>query len=51
MKVDEPDYREKVYDLVGQIPRGRVMTYGQVAAILGEGYTAAYGWLRDAWSQ
>ena len=37
---DETSYREKVYDLVRQIPRGRVMTYGQIADILGEGYTA-----------
>lgn len=37
---DETSYREKVYDLVRQIPRGRVMTYGQIAEILGEGYTA-----------
>jgi len=31
---------EKVYNLVRQIPRGKVMTYGQIAEILGEGYTA-----------
>jgi methylated-DNA-protein-cysteine methyltransferase related protein len=37
---DEASYREKVYDLVRQIPKGRVMTYGQIAEILGEGYTA-----------
>ena len=37
---DEPSYRARVYDLVRQIPRGRVMTYGQIAEILGEGYTA-----------
>ena len=37
---DETSYREKVYDLVRQIPKGRVMTYGQIADILGEGYTA-----------
>lgn len=40
MKADEPNYRKKVFDLVKKIPRGRVMTYGQIAAILGEGYTA-----------
>lgn len=40
MLVDEQSYREKVYALVRSIPRGRVMTYGQIAAILGEGYTA-----------
>lgn len=37
--VVNPDYRERVFKLVRRIPRGRVMTYGQVAAILGEGYT------------
>jgi methylated-DNA-protein-cysteine methyltransferase related protein len=37
---DEKSYRERVYDLVRQIPRGRVMAYGQIADILGEGYTA-----------
>jgi methylated-DNA-protein-cysteine methyltransferase-like protein len=37
----EPDrrYRERVYALVRRIPRGRVMTYGQIAYILREGYT------------
>jgi methylated-DNA-protein-cysteine methyltransferase-like protein len=40
MKTDEKVYRERVYELVRQIPPGRVMTYGQIAAILGEGYTA-----------
>ena len=37
----EPDqlYRERVYKIVRRIPRGRVMTYGQLAYILGEGYT------------
>ena len=40
MNVDEHSYREKVYEVVGQIPAGRVMTYGQIAEILGEGYDA-----------
>jgi methylated-DNA-protein-cysteine methyltransferase-like protein len=35
----DPNYRERVFKLVRRIPRGCVMTYGQVAAILGEGYT------------
>jgi methylated-DNA-protein-cysteine methyltransferase-like protein len=37
----EPDkkYRERVYKIVRRIPRGRVMTYGQIAYLLGEGYT------------
>lgn len=33
------DYRKRVFQLVRRIPAGRVMTYGQIAAILGEGYT------------
>ena len=33
------DYRERVFRLVRSIPRGRVMTYGQIAELLGEGYT------------
>ena len=38
---DKPDrqYRERVYKIVRRIPPGRVMTYGQIAYILGEGYT------------
>lgn len=39
-KADQPSYRERVYRLVRKIPKGRVMTYGQIAEILGEGYTA-----------
>ena len=39
MNVNEKSYRDRVYHLVKQIPRGKVMTYGQIAAILGEGYT------------
>lgn len=40
MNVDEQSYREKVYEIVRKIPSGKVMTYGQLAEILGEGYTA-----------
>lgn len=36
---DDNDYRERVFKIVRMIPRGRVMTYGQIAEILGEGYT------------
>ena len=32
-------YQERVFEIVRRIPHGRVMTYGQIAAILGEGYT------------
>jgi len=33
------NYRERVYKIVRKIPPGKVMTYGQIAYILGEGYT------------
>jgi methylated-DNA-protein-cysteine methyltransferase-like protein len=35
----ESDYQECVFRIVRSIPRGRVMTYGQIAEILGDGYT------------
>ena len=38
--VDSPRYRERVYEIVRRVPAGRVMTYGQIAELLGEGYTA-----------
>lgn len=38
-QVNETQYRQRVYEIVNQIPVGRVMTYGQIAVILGEGYT------------
>jgi methylated-DNA-protein-cysteine methyltransferase-like protein len=38
-KLAQSDYRERVYQIVRRIPRGRVMTYGQIAELLGEGYT------------
>jgi methylated-DNA-protein-cysteine methyltransferase related protein len=31
-----PGFYEAVYHLVREIPRGRVMTYGQIATILGQ---------------
>lgn len=36
----EPAFRERVEDIVRQIPRGRVMTYGQIAALAGSAYAA-----------
>ena len=33
-------FRAKVYDLVAQIPRGRVMTYGDIAALCGHAHAA-----------
>ncbi|MCP9494473.1 MAG: MGMT family protein [Pyrinomonadaceae bacterium MAG19_C2-C3] len=37
---DSPGYRERVFEIVRRIPAGRVMTYGQLAEILGAGYDA-----------
>lgn len=39
MPQDNPKYRERVYAMVRRIPSGRVMTYGQIAELLGDGYT------------
>ena len=36
-------FAESVLDLVEQIPRGRVMAYGDVAAVLGSGGARAVG--------
>lgn len=33
-------FRDRVEDIVRQIPRGRVMTYGQIAALAGSAYAA-----------
>jgi methylated-DNA-protein-cysteine methyltransferase related protein len=38
--INDKTYRERVYEIVRQIPIGRVMTYGQIAFTLGAGYTA-----------
>ncbi|HXS02649.1 MAG TPA: MGMT family protein [Pyrinomonadaceae bacterium] len=38
-KQADPKYRERVYTIVRRIPSGRVMTYGQIAELLGDGYT------------
>ena len=37
---DDASFRERAYELVLRIPRGRVMTYGWVARVLGTGYDA-----------
>ena len=34
---DESEYYERIYKVVNQIPRGKVATYGDVAAIVGDG--------------
>lgn len=36
----EAGFKERVEALVAQIPRGRVMTYGQLAALAGSAYAA-----------
>lgn len=33
-------FKQRVYDLVAQIPKGRVMTYGQIAAHCGAAWAA-----------
>ena len=38
--INSDHYRSPVYELVRQIPPGRVMNYGQIAMVLGDGYTA-----------
>ncbi|HEX8178028.1 MAG TPA: MGMT family protein [Pyrinomonadaceae bacterium] len=37
--IAQPGYNERVYEIVRRIPAGQVMTYGQIADLLGEGYT------------
>jgi methylated-DNA-protein-cysteine methyltransferase related protein len=34
-KTGDSDFRNRVFSLVAQIPKGRVMTYGQIAALCG----------------
>ena len=36
----EPGFRDRVEAIVAQIPRGRVMTYGQLAALCGNARAA-----------
>jgi methylated-DNA-protein-cysteine methyltransferase related protein len=40
MNTAEKHIQERVYEIVRQIPFGKVMTYGQIALLLGKGYTA-----------
>ena len=40
MANSDDDYRGRVFRIVRSIPRGGVMTYGQIAELLGDGYTA-----------
>ena len=34
------DFRQAIYEIVSQIPEGRVMTYGDIAAVAGYPYAA-----------
>ena len=34
------DFRERVYELVSQIPEGKLMTYGDIAGLAGHPYAA-----------
>lgn len=36
----DADFKERVYELVAQIPEGRCMTYGQIAALAGAAWAA-----------
>lgn len=36
MNSKAPTFKESVYKLVAQIPKGRVMTYGDIAALCGQ---------------
>lgn len=38
-RVDEA-FKQRVYELVARIPKGRVMTYGQIAAFCGAAWAA-----------
>ena len=40
MKEPDSDFRERVYEVVASIPKGRVMSYGQIAALVGSPYAA-----------
>lgn len=45
----EPNFFERVYILVRQIPRGKVASYGQIAALLGHPQAArTVGWALNA---
>jgi methylated-DNA-protein-cysteine methyltransferase-like protein len=47
----EPNFFERVYLVVRQIPRGKVASYGQIAAILGHPQAArTVGWALNALS-
>ena len=36
----DAEFKERVYELVSQIPKGRLMTYGQLAALAGAAWAS-----------
>src|SRR5579863_8394775 len=36
----DAQFKKKVFEIVAQIPKGRVMTYGQIAALAGAAWAA-----------
>lgn len=42
MTMAAESFFERVYKIVAAIPAGKVMTYGQIAALLNDGYSARY---------
>jgi len=38
--MSDDNFKDRVYELVAQIPEGRVMTYGDIAAICGQAYAS-----------
>ena len=36
----DSEFKDRVYDLVSRIPKGRVMTYGQIAALAGAAWAS-----------
>lgn len=36
----DADFKNRVYEIVSQIPKGKVMSYGQVAAVAGAAWAA-----------
>lgn len=46
-----PPYAERVLDVVERIPRGKVMSYGDVAEYLGEGGPRQVGRVMSLWAE
>jgi methylated-DNA-protein-cysteine methyltransferase-like protein len=38
--MNNSNFKARVYELVAQIPKGRVMTYGDIAALCGHAYAS-----------